>query len=95
MGGHVARLGEMRNMTILVVKPEVRTATGRPNLRQEDNIRMGLKEGEYEVMDHLDQDRDQLTALVNTVMHLRVQMYSLQNDGDSARCMSDKINWNS
>jgi hypothetical protein len=39
-----------------------------------ENIKMDLKEIEWDSMDwlHLTQDRDQWRALVNTVMNLRV-----------------------
>jgi hypothetical protein len=42
--------------------------------RWEDNIRMGLNEMGWQNVDriHLDQDRDQWWAVVNTVMNLWV-----------------------
>ena len=46
---------------------------GRPRLRWEDNIKMGLQEvgGDGDWME-LVQDRDRWRALVNTVMNFRV-----------------------
>jgi len=44
MGGHVARMGEIRNATkILVGKPEGKRPLGKPRPRWEDNIRMDLQ----------------------------------------------------
>jgi hypothetical protein len=60
--GHVARMGENRNSyRILVGKPEGKRSLGRPRRR-------------WGGMDWIDlaQDRDQWSALVNTVMNLRV-----------------------
>jgi hypothetical protein len=53
----------------MVGKPEVKRPLGRPISRLVDNIKMDLRE-----MDWIDlaQDTDQWTALVNTVMNLRV-----------------------
>jgi hypothetical protein len=47
---------------------------GRPGHRWEDNIRMDLRELEWEDVEciHLAQDGDQYQALVITVMNLRV-----------------------
>jgi hypothetical protein len=47
---------------------------GRPRRRWEDNIRMDIREVEWEGVDwmHLVQDRDQWRAVVNMVMNLRV-----------------------
>jgi hypothetical protein len=43
--GHVARMGEMRNVyRILVVKPEGKRPLGRPRHRWVDNIKMDLRE---------------------------------------------------
>jgi hypothetical protein len=73
--GHVARMGEGRNLyRVLVVKPEGRRPLGRPRRRWEDGIRMDLEEigwGGVEWI-HLAQDRDRWRALVNAVMNLRV-----------------------
>jgi hypothetical protein len=60
--GRVARMGETRNAyRILVGKPEGKRPLGRPRRGWGDNIKMDLA-----------QDRDQWSALVNTVMNLRV-----------------------
>ncbi|PNF20252.1 hypothetical protein B7P43_G15719 [Cryptotermes secundus] len=71
LAGHVARMGEERNVyRILVGKPEGR----RPLLRPRRSIRMDLREIGWDCMDWIDlaQDRDQCRALVNTIMKLRV-----------------------
>jgi hypothetical protein len=71
--GHVARMGEVRGAyNILVGRLEGRILLGRPRRRWEDNIKMDLREIGFGDVDwiHWAQDRD--TALVNTVMNLRV-----------------------
>jgi hypothetical protein len=73
--GNVTRMSEMRNaFNIVVGKPEGKRPLGRPRRRREDNIRMDVKEIGWGDMDwrHLDQDRDQWSVLVNTIMNLRV-----------------------
>jgi hypothetical protein len=59
---------------ILVGKPEVKLPLGRPRRRWVENIKIDLREIEWDGMDWIDmtQDRDQRSALVNTVMNLRV-----------------------
>jgi hypothetical protein len=72
--GHVARMGEKRNAyRILVGKPEGKRPLGRPRHRWVNNIKMDLREIEWDGMDwiSLAQDRDQWTALVNVVMNLQ------------------------
>jgi hypothetical protein len=67
--GHVARMGEKRNAyRILVEKLEAKRPLGRPRRRWVDNIKMDLREIGWDGMDWI----DQWTALVNTVMNLRV-----------------------
>jgi hypothetical protein len=75
--GHVARMGEGRNVyRILVGKPEGKRPLERPRRRWEDGIKMDLEEtgwggGGVEWF-HLAQDRDRWRAVVNAVMNLRV-----------------------
>jgi hypothetical protein len=66
---------EMRNAhKILVGKPEGKRSLGRPRCKYEDNIRVNLKEIEWECVDriHLAQDKDHWRPLVNTVINLLV-----------------------
>jgi hypothetical protein len=73
--GHVARMGKKRNeYRILVRKLERKKPRGRPRCRWVDNIEMDLREVGWGRMDWIDlaQDRDQWSAVVNTVMNLRV-----------------------
>jgi hypothetical protein len=75
LAGHVARMGEKRNAyRILVGKPEGKISLGSPRRRWVDNIKIYLRERGWDGMDWIDLalDRDQLRALVNTVMNLRV-----------------------
>jgi hypothetical protein len=73
--GHVARVGEGRNVyRVLVGKPEGKRPLGRPRRRWEDGIRMDLEEigwGGVEWI-HVAQDWDWWRAVVNAVMNLRV-----------------------
>jgi hypothetical protein len=57
-----------------VGKPEGKRPLRRPRRRWEDDIKMDLREIGWGGMDWIDlaQDRDQWSALVNTVMNLRV-----------------------
>jgi hypothetical protein len=57
-----------------VEKPEEKRTLRRPRHRWESNNRIVLREIEWEGVDwiHLVQDRDQLWAVMNTVMNLRV-----------------------
>jgi len=73
--GHVARVRGRRDLyRFLVGKPEGKRQLGRPRIRWEDNIKMGLQEVGCAGMDwiELTQDRDRWWALVNAVMNLRV-----------------------
>jgi hypothetical protein len=68
-------MGEKRNAyRILVGKPEAKRPLGRPRRSGEDNIKMDLREPVWDRMNWISlvQDRDQWSALVNTVMNLRV-----------------------
>jgi hypothetical protein len=73
--GHVARMGEKRNAyRILVGMPEGKRPLGRQRRRCVDNIKMDFREIGWDSIDWIDlaQNRDQLMALVNTVMNFRV-----------------------
>jgi hypothetical protein len=73
--GHVARMGEKRNVyRLLVGKSEGRRPIGRPRCRWIDNIKMDLLEIGVNVVDWigLAQDRYRWRALVSSVMNLRV-----------------------
>jgi hypothetical protein len=75
MGGACSTNGEKMNAyRILVWKPEGRRPLGRPRCKWVDNIRIDLREIEWDGVDWVDvaQDRDQWRALVKTVMNLRV-----------------------
>jgi hypothetical protein len=67
--------GEKRNTNrVLVGKPGGKRPLGRPRHRWEDNIKVDLREIGRGCVDwiHLAEDRDQCSALMNTVMKLRV-----------------------
>ena len=71
----MARMGEGRGVhRVLVGKPEGKRPLGRPRLRWEDNIKMGLQEvgGGYGDWMELAQDRERWRALVSMVMNFRV-----------------------
>jgi hypothetical protein len=73
--GHVARMGEKRNVyRLLVGKPEGKRPLERPRRRWVDNIRMDLGEVGLGDVDWigLAQDRNRWRALVNSVLNLRV-----------------------
>jgi hypothetical protein len=75
MGRYRSTNGEKRNASrILVGEPEGKRPLGRPRRRWVDNIKMDLREIEWDFKDWiaLAQDRDQWRALVNTVMNIRV-----------------------
>jgi hypothetical protein len=72
--GHMARMGEGRNMyRVLVGKPEGKRLLERPRRRWEYGMKwtLGRLVGGVEWI-HLAQDRDLWRALVNAVMNLRV-----------------------
>jgi hypothetical protein len=67
--------GEKSNAyRILAGNSDGKKPLGRRRLRWVDNIKMDLREIEWDGMDWIDlaQDRDQWIALVNTVMNLQV-----------------------
>jgi hypothetical protein len=73
--GHVARMGEKRNVyRLLVGEQEGKTPLGRPRRRWIDGIKMDLLEIGLSVVDWigLAQDRYRWKALVNSAMNLRV-----------------------
>jgi hypothetical protein len=73
--GHVARIGEKRNVYMLLGgKPKGRRPLGRPRRRWMDNIKMDLSEIGLSVVDWvgLAQDRYRWRVLVNSVIYLRV-----------------------
>jgi hypothetical protein len=73
--GHVARIGEKRNVyRLLVGKPEGKRPLGRPRCRWIDKHRMDLLGIGLSVVDWigLAQDRYRQRALVNSVMNLQV-----------------------
>jgi hypothetical protein len=73
--GHVVRMGETKNAyRILVGKPEGKIPLEILGRMWVDNIKMDLRETEWDGMDWIDvaQNRDQLQALMNTVMNLQV-----------------------
>jgi hypothetical protein len=66
-------MGDMRNgYKILVGKSERKRPLGRPRCRWKDNIRLDLRETEWEGVDWISvtHGRDQWRILVNTVMNL-------------------------
>jgi hypothetical protein len=73
--GHVARMGEKRNAyRLLVGKIEGKRTLGRPRHRWMDNIKMDPGEVGWGVVDWigLAQDRNRWSAVVNSVLNLRV-----------------------
>jgi hypothetical protein len=75
MSGTCSTNGAKKNAyRILVGKPEGKRPLGRPRRRCVDNIKMDLRDIGWDGVSWIDvaQDRDQLRALVNTVLNLRV-----------------------
>jgi hypothetical protein len=73
--GHVARMGEKRNVyRLLVGKPEGKRPLGRPRCMWIDNIKMDLLEIGLNIVDWigLAQDRYRWSAFVNAVMNFWV-----------------------
>jgi hypothetical protein len=74
MGGHVARIEEIRNAyNILVGKSKRKRQLGRPRRRWEDNISKNLREIGWEGVNwvRLARDRDKWRVLVNTIINIR------------------------
>jgi hypothetical protein len=68
-------MGAKRNAYIMLAgKLERKRPVGRPRCSCMDNIKMDLREIRWDGVDWIDmaQDRDQWSALVNTVLNLRV-----------------------
>jgi hypothetical protein len=73
MGRVCSTNGAKRNAyRILVGNPEGKGTLGRPRRRWVNNIKMDLREIEWDSIIDLGQHRDQWRALVNAVMNLRV-----------------------
>jgi hypothetical protein len=73
--GHVARIGEKKNVyRLLVGKPEGKRPLGRPRRRWIDNIKMDLLEIGLKIVGWIGvaQNRYRWRALVNSVLKLRV-----------------------
>ena len=72
--GHVAHMEQSRNAyRVLVGKPEGKRPLGRRRPRWEDNIKMELREMDYDPGDWtaLAEDRDQWQPYVRAVINLR------------------------
>jgi hypothetical protein len=72
--GHLVQTGEKTAYRLLVGKPEGKRPLGKPRRRWVDNIKIDLGEIGWGGVDWigLAQDRDNWTALVNSVMNLDV-----------------------
>jgi hypothetical protein len=72
--GHVPRKEKRNAYRILVEKPEGKRPLRRQRHRWVDNIKMDLREIEWDGVDWIDmaEDMDLWRALVNTVLNLRV-----------------------
>jgi hypothetical protein len=71
MDGACNTNGEKRNVyRLLVVKPEGKTPLGTSRHRWMDNIKMDLREIEWDGVDWIDMAQDRV--LVNTILNLRV-----------------------
>ncbi|KAJ4437329.1 hypothetical protein ANN_17467 [Periplaneta americana] len=101
--GHIARMGESRNAyRVLVGRPEGKRPLGRPRRRWEDNIKMDLREVEYDDKNwiNLAQDRDHWRAYVRAAMNLRktdhlLRIYGKRTKEETSKvhCMECGIVW--
>jgi hypothetical protein len=90
--GHVERMGEKRNVyRLLVGKPEGKRLLGRPRHRWMDNIKIDILEIGVSIVDciGLAEDRYGWSALVNSVMNLRVP-YNAGNYGVAAQLVASQ-----
>jgi hypothetical protein len=71
---HNNELGKIKNAILLKFQGTVLLPLGRPRRRWVDNTKMDLREIRWDGMDWIDlaQNRDQWSALVNTVINLWV-----------------------
>jgi hypothetical protein len=75
LAGHVARMGEGRNVyRVLVGEPEGKRSLGRPRRRWEDGIKMDLRETGWKGVEwiHLAEVRDRWRAVVSGAMNLLI-----------------------
>jgi hypothetical protein len=74
LGGACSKNGKRNAYRILVGKPEGKRPLVRPRFSRVNNIKMDLRDTEWDGMDWIDvaQDRNQWRVLVNMVMNLRV-----------------------
>jgi hypothetical protein len=87
--GHVARMGEKRNVyRLLVGKPEGTRPLGRPRLMSVDNIKMDLVDIGLSVVDWigLAQDRYRWRALVHAVINIRVPYIAVNLPSGRTTC---------
>jgi hypothetical protein len=73
--GQVAHMGEKRNaFSSLVGKPEGRRSRGQPMHRQKDNVKLDVKEIEWECVNgnHLARVREKWQVIVTMVINLWV-----------------------
>jgi hypothetical protein len=94
--GHTVRMKKMNAYRILAGKPEGKRPFGRRKRRWDDNIKMELTEIGWGDVDwtHVDGDRDQWRALVNTEFwHIleQVENYWLLKKDSAPRSLQTRI----